>query len=102
MISRINTSTILIRKGSIDKPRGAKYNHLYREINDAKGGKPVIGRNSSFKPLNGLTLPALGRAWILLGQYKLEARKILENASESPPSSARFVSPRLWNGNLLV
>jgi hypothetical protein len=26
-------------------------------------------------------------------QKKLEARKMLENAAESPPSTARFVSP---------
>jgi len=26
-------------------------------------------------------------------QEKLEARKMLENAAESPPSTARFVSP---------
>ena len=28
-------------------------------------------------------------------QYKLEARKMLENGDESPPSSARCVSPHL-------
>jgi len=30
-------------------------------------------------------------AWV---QYKLEARKMLENAAESPASSARFVGRR--------
>jgi len=29
-------------------------------------------------------------------QYKLEARKILENAAESPASSARFVGLRFY------
>ena len=29
-------------------------------------------------------------------QEKLEARKMLENAAESPASSARFVSPRFF------
>jgi hypothetical protein len=32
---------------------------------------------------------------LLLEQEKPEARKMLENATESPASSARFVSPLL-------
>jgi hypothetical protein len=40
-------------------------------------------------------LPALGRAWTMLGsRKKLEARKMLENAAESHTSGARFVGWR--------
>jgi len=38
-------------------------------------------------------LLALGRAWILFeSRKKLEARKMFENAAESPASSSRCVS----------
>jgi len=43
-------------------------------------------------------LLALGRAWTLPGsRKKLEARKMLENAAESPASSARCVGQILQN-----
>jgi hypothetical protein len=38
---------------------------------------------------------AVGQAWILLGaEKKLEARKMLENAAQSPPPNARCVWQR--------
>jgi hypothetical protein len=40
-----------------------------------------------------LALPALGRARNAVRLENAEARKMLENAAESPASSARFVSP---------
>jgi hypothetical protein len=46
-----------------------------------------------FNGLRSRTSPtgivALGRAWILSGAEKLEARKMLENGDESLPSTAR-------------
>ena len=43
-------------------------------------------------PPNGLRYWAVGRAEIKLQeQDSVRARKMLENAAESPPSSARFV-----------
>jgi hypothetical protein len=39
-----------------------------------------------------IALLAAGQAWILLGsRKKIEDRKMLENRTESPPSTVRFV-----------
>jgi hypothetical protein len=45
-----------------------------------------------FSP-NGLRYLRVGRRGLCLGAGKPEARKLLENAAESPPSTARFVRP---------
>jgi hypothetical protein len=54
----------------------------------------ILALSRLFWP-NENKIAAIRRHGSHLGQNKLEARKMLETAAESPPSSARCVSPLL-------